>query len=668
MFRSESLVRITIQVPEQFISAATTTLTGFRLLHLIRIDETQLGHLGYGAETDVQLLNKYENLFKELEGLLESLQIRPEAVTLNETVLPEKEIYKARDRLSKIRQTVESVLGNMGVADAGLRNRRALLDRFRFLPGDLDLSKLSERRFVNWTIGLTPSQGLEKLEESLAQVHHALIDIGTLENRSLIFVFGLKKDWSIFEEALKGAFFDAMEIPSEFSGTVAEIVAKLQSEVSKLEEQEKNLIGQRETLQSRFGRDLLILREKIIAARQILSARRLFGKIDKSYVISDWIPERVFSELGEELEKVTEGQVVLEKVDPGNLREVRGGIIRIPILFNNPLLISPFERLTDLYGTPCYKEVEPTVFFAVSFLLMFGMMFGDIGQGGVLFLVGYLVFRRFYGSSDYGVILMECGLSSALFGLLYGSVFGLEDVIPALWFKPMENIFYFVRVTLIFGAVLLSLGFLLNLINALRLKEYERLLGGSGATGALFYWMSAGLALKYLMTGRIARVELRLLGWSAAVLIVLMVLHRPIYRLVFKRERLRQVVGEAGFFSELVESIVEVFDDLIRFIANTVSFIRIAAFALSHAALFVAVFSVADVLSHKREGGLIYWLVVVLGNIVIILLEGLVVSIQTVRLEYYEFFGKFFRGGGERFKPFGREIGSKAKEGTDAQS
>ena len=140
-----------------------------------------------------------------------------------------------------------------------------------------------------------------------------------------------------------------------------------------------------QVFQRQFRPELLALREKAVAARQMLAARRLFGKIDKSFLISGWIPERLFAVLEQELNRVTAGQVVIEKVDPEDLREVREGIVKIPILFNNPMLISPFEKLTSLYGTPRYKEVEPTVFFALSFLLLFGMMFGDVGQGGVLF-------------------------------------------------------------------------------------------------------------------------------------------------------------------------------------------------------------------------------------------------------------------------------------------
>jgi V/A-type H+-transporting ATPase subunit I len=286
------------------------------------------------------------------------------------------------------------------------------------------------------------------------------------------------------------------------------------------------------------------------------------------------------------------------------------------------------------------------------------MMFGDVGHGGMLFAAGYLIFRRFYRYFDYGIILMECGVSSMLFGFLYGSVFGFETVIPALWFRPMESIPYFVKATLTLGVLMVSLGLAINVINAVRLKELEKVFSGSGLAGALLYWMAAGLGLKRLVTGTVTPEELNFVGWIAAVLMTVMLFHRPLYRVFVKRDRFSHILKQSGFFTEMVESVIELVDDLMRFVANTVSFLRVAAFALSHAALFIAVFSIANIISHEKGGGFSYWLVVALGNIVVILMEGVVVSIQTVRLEYYEFFGKFFRGGGERFKSFDSEIGS----------
>ncbi|MDX9786938.1 MAG: V-type ATPase 116kDa subunit family protein [Desulfobacterales bacterium] len=663
MFKSEKLVRITIQVPEPFISVATGILARFKLLHLIRIDQTHLGRLGYIAESDDRLIEAYEQILAETHVILDSMGIRGDDSAFTEQIIPEKEIFRIKERFGEIQDQIGSVLKDYSAVEQAHGQVTSMLEKVELLPEDLDLARLSQCVFVNWEIGLISSQGLDKLEESLSRVHHAVVELACIPEWTVLLVFGLKPDWPTFERALKGALFEPVRFMPDASGTVSEMISGLRSHLAELADQRQKLFDQRSGLQRRFEQDLSLLHRKAVSARQILSARRLFGKVDHSYLISGWIPDRLFPALRDELARATEGKALIEKVDPENLREVREGIVNIPILFNNPLLISPFEKLTSLYGTPRYQEVEPTVFFALSFLLLFGMMFGDVGQGAVLFLSGYLIFRRLYRYLDYGIILMECGFFSIVFGFLYGSIFGMETLIPALWFRPMENITYFVKVTLILGAGLLSLGMVLNFINALRLKEYEKLLSAGGLAGALLYWMAAGLGMKYMLTGRIMPGELTMLGWVAAVLMGIMVLHRPIYRFIVKGDSPGRIIRQAGFLTEIMESVIELFDDLMRLVANTVSFIRIAAFALSHAALFIAVFSIADILSHEKSTSFSYWIVVGIGNIVIILLEGLVVSIQTVRLEYYEFYGKFFRGGGERFKPFGETTnGSETKK------
>lgn len=663
MFKPEKLVRITIQVPARFISAVTAVLAGFRLLHLIRISETHPGHWGYVSETDVDLLTEFDDFLNEIESFLKALQVPPQAVDLNGPIIPEKEIFRLRERVTEVRREVKPVSGGLADARQAMAGEKTLCEKLNFLPADIDLARLDQCRFVHWRIGLIPLQGLEKLDESLSEVHHALIHIGTLEQRAVVVAFGLRADRSVLENALKGAFFETIDIPGqEVSGTVGEMIAGIHSRMATLNRQFESLEQKREGLQKKLGAELLTLREKIITAHNILSARRFFGKIKGTHVISGWIPVRLCDTLRKELEKTTEGQLIFETVSPEDLVEVRRGIVNIPILFNNPLLIRPFEKLTGLYGTPRYREVEPTLFFALSFLLMFGMMFGDVGHGAILFAMGYFVFRRFYTYMDYGIILMECGFFAVLFGFLYGSLFGLEDVLPALWFRPMDDIPYFMKVVLGLGAVLVSLGLVLNLINSLRLKEYERLLSASGLAGALFYWLLVGAGLKYVFSGPLLQAEWSVFWGSAAILLAVMIFHRPFYRLLIAGEPFAKVIGEKGFFTGIAESAVASLDDLMRYLTHTVSFIRVAAFALAHAALFAAVFAIADLVAHAKGGTLFYWLVLIIGNGIIILLEGLVVSIQVIRLEYYEFFSKFFRGGGETFRSFDQEIRTRERE------
>ena len=181
------------------------------------------------------------------------------------------------------------------------------------------------------------------------------------------------------------------------------------------------------------------IRNRIDLTRTLLRARVLFGKVDRSYLVSGWIPASLVAKLKEALAQELGDRAEVEVLSPEAIPGAREGVLKIPILFNNPYLLRPFERLTKAYGTPEYGEVEPTAFLAVSFLLMFGLMFGDVGQGAVLFLLGYVIFRRFFRYTDYGIILMECGVASVIFGFLYGSVFGVENLLPVLWFSPMQG-------------------------------------------------------------------------------------------------------------------------------------------------------------------------------------------------------------------------------------
>jgi V/A-type H+-transporting ATPase subunit I len=212
------------------------------------------------------------------------------------------------------------------------------------------------------------------------------------------------------------------------------------------------------------------------------------------------------------------------------------------------------------------------------------------------------------------------------------------------------------------GVVMISTGVMLNIINSFMRKDYENgILGQYGIVGGLFYWLCVGFGLKYAVQGH--------LGMSVTTAIVLLAIplagiffREPLGHIFFKNsgEADPGAAGHGKIFPSgvgmfFMEAVVEVLDVIIHYLGNTVSFIRTAAFALAHAGLFIAVFSLADVLGELNGGGLWYALVIIVGNIGIIALEGLVVSIQTIRLEYYEFFSKFFRGGGEKFAPLTME-------------
>lgn len=288
---------------------------------------------------------------------------------------------------------------------------------------------------------------------------------------------------------------------------------------------------------------------------------------------------------------------------------------RPPQVLENPPWVRPFEGFAKAFGVPGGDETDPSPVLALVVPLLFGYMFGDLGQGAVLAGVGWWLLRR---GTDLGRILILCGISGMFFGLLFGSLFAREDLIPALWLQPLEEPLPVLTVPLVFAVVLLSLG---------------QLLDGRGALwrGALSHWLMKDLGFLVLYLGIVAAATGSNLGWLAPV--------GAIWYLVGAFLVHRELIGGLAAIGHLLESGMQI-------LVNTLSFARVGAFALAHASLSAAVVTMAD--AAPTGAGL---LILVAGNLLIILLEGLVVSIQTTRLVLFEFFNRFLRGTGRVFRP-----------------
>jgi V/A-type H+-transporting ATPase subunit I len=323
---------------------------------------------------------------------------------------------------------------------------------------------------------------------------------------------------------------------------------------------------------------------------------------------------------------------------------------KVPVLLDNPDLIKPFEMMVTGFGVPEYTSVDPTLFVAISFLLMFGAMFGDIGQGLVLFAAGIILTKQHRSLlSRVGFLMTYCGAAATVFGLLYGDFFGMEGIMPSLWMNPFHNISSFLPLAVALGIVLISLGIVINIINAVRAKEVSKVIfGKTGLIGGLIYWTGIALGLRYFVfkAGPLPLVLIVLLVGGP---VFLLFLRAPVDKILSKRGRMFQ----EGFLTYFIETVIEVMEIFTGYLANTLSYIRVAAFALAHAGLFLAVFTLADLVKSTAMGSVGSILVVILGNIFIFVFEGMIVTIQGIRLEYYEFFSKFFEGEGKLYRPVG---------------
>ena len=291
--------------------------------------------------------------------------------------------------------------------------------------------------------------------------------------------------------------------------------------------------------------------------------------------------------------------------------------VKPPMVLQNPWWARPFELFAGMIGTPDGNEADPSLLVAFLVPLLFGYMFGDVGHGFVLLLTGLLLQRRW----PLLRILVINGAAAIVFGLVFGSVFGREDIIPALWLHPLEQPLPVMMVPLAGGVLILLLGLVLNALESWWRGEFGDWLRVEAAVLGMYLSLLAALfrSESLLITG------LCLLWYLAG--------------------SLRGV--QSGYLARLGVAIGTLVESIMQLLINTISFVRVGAFALAHGGLSLAFVIMAGATQNVVAG----FLILLLGNVIVILLEGLVVTIQTTRLVLFEFFIRFLRGSGRMFRP-----------------
>lgn len=310
----------------------------------------------------------------------------------------------------------------------------------------------------------------------------------------------------------------------------------------------------------------------------------------------------------------------------------------VPVTFKYPKFFSWFYTITNLYGVPNYNELNPTPILALTFPIFFGMMFGDIGHGIMLAALGLIMNRYVKSLSKIGLYLVICGIFGSIMGaILYGEAFG-NHIYPGL-ITPHgieEDIMQLLTFALYVGVFQISLGMVMGVVNnLLQKKKVDALL--VGVPRLALYFASIAVIIIY---------GLEFTNWIGTPLYIIMVpllvfvLAKPIYEM--KKHGIRKGVsalGEMGF---------ETFDTLIRFISNTVSYLRIFAMVVAHTMLSMVFYILGDMVG----GGVMGIVLAVFGNVFVVLLEGIIVLAQDLRLHFYEWFSRFYEDGGVRFSPF----------------
>jgi V/A-type H+-transporting ATPase subunit I len=374
-------------------------------------------------------------------------------------------------------------------------------------------------------------------------------------------------------------------------------------------------------------------------------AKGLCGKTESTYVIEGWLPANIIPELQQKLGKVSDGHCVVQDWSK------RGS----PTLLRNPRGTGLFQRLTLGFGTPTSSEIDPTVLWTVTYPLFFGLMFGDVGHGLLVFVVSaILLYAKRRGTRypeqsfgglgslfnmilDGSGLLMLGGAAAIVFGLLYGTFMGSEQwfveltKLPGpLWFNPFKQPTKLLKVSIIIGIVHVSSGLILDIVNKVRNREYDELLAGPGL------WLWFYLTFGYLILAH----GFHLISYVLSNLpIVLAMLGIPAVLMLVAKARIEGPFEGVGHWME----------SMFASISHTISYIRIMAMKMIHdvfSILFLGILFATPI----YIGAPVFALLTI---IMILVLETAFVFLQDLRLHWVEWFLKFYSGSGVAFKPFG---------------
>ncbi|MBA4418527.1 MAG: hypothetical protein C0392_11565 [Syntrophus sp. (in: bacteria)] len=662
MFRAVPMMRLHAVVLAQDERAVLKGLGQLGAVHLTRAqsgpDTAPLAPIDHTGE-----LARYDRIRVRIQELRKPLEMNSPAVSngistrrvivplLKEAEPSEITLEQADTSLRAMEQQSGDLLAHRQRLLQRQNELTATFERVsRYRGIEIPLDGLDQFSFLHFVTGSLPAQNLESLGKEVGD-NVALLPLAQQKGQQSLFAITTRQGRSALEKALQQAGFQREMLPVVKGATVDRLSKEGEKEQEQIATELEQLNGKLTTIAAGFALPLNEIEGFVDMECRILDASQKFPRTGSAVLIAGWVPAHDVEALEQRIGEITGGRYAIQATLPDDSTAEQ-----IPVLLKHSRLLRPFEMLVSTYGLPNYRELEPTLFVALSYLLMFGMMFGDVGHGAVLAACGLiaLLAGRSEKTRDVGLLLLFGGSSSMIFGVVYGSYFGIEALKKyALWHDPLEgDPMHLMYGAIGIGIVMISIGLILNVVNRFRQGDViGAILDKFGLIGLLFYWGT----LVLLMNGAAIQSQ-GLMGISVILFLVI-----PIVGWSLK-EPLEHFLNHAGghrneatggMGSAITESCVGAFEAILSYLANTISFVRIAAYAMSHAALLFAAFMLAEEVRHFPFGGS-FWsiLVIILGNLIAIVLEGIIASVQALRLEYYEFFGKFFSGSGQPFEPF----------------
>lgn len=583
----------------------------------------------YINERDYKDFKEKIEMIKGLKKNLSAEKASTEELIIDYNVL--------RTEIDNVFYKIENVYNKCVEKKARAAEWKAIIESYEYIE-KLQIPVQSLKNMKNFSFSLIKlsSDNVVKLRHNYTNIPSIVLEVAKEKEYTAFAVFTPIIFIGESERIFKALNYEQISLDSSLYGTPAQIIAEIKNMINILEQEIVELEKQLKEFIVKNRKNINILLDSVQLEMKSELLKSELAVSEDFFYLCGWVPISKLNNFETIIGRYKDNVLlIIKNADDEEIKAVPPTKLK-----NNPVF-KPFELMIGMYGLPSYGEIDPTIFFGLSYMILFGAMFGDIGQG-LVFLISGLIIKRFKNMNASGGIAINLGISSILFGVLYGSVFGFENVIKPVFIRPMDNITEILMYAVVFGVLLLVTGFIYSLINNIRKGDMENgLFGKDGVAGLTLYMLAIVFALtKYY------NITIFLGGFWAVIftiLILLIIMKEPAAKLIKNKRPLFSKSKPDYFIEESFGSV----EAVLSMFTNTLSFIRVGAFALNHVGLFLAFSTLALMVRNNTGSILIY----IIGNIVIISLEGLIVFIQGLRLEYYELFSKYYEANGIAFKP-----------------
>lgn len=594
-------------------------------------------------------INPYKDTLTKANALVDLIKDVPckeKKISVEEAI---QVIEKLEVELASIQERKNDIESKLSSAQSSLTD----IAHFRAIPHNIE--DILHFKHVKFRFGKISQEYYEKFEKYVYDDLYTVFYKCQSDDNYVWGVYFVPAEESNKIDAVYSSLhFERFYLKDAYHGTAEEAYHMLEKEIENYNAQLASINNSyRKKLESNAS-DIFSAQKKLDALSENFDVRKLAActktKKETFYILCGWMTEEDAIAFSKEIEKDENLYCIIED-DHNNIYS------QPPTKLKNPKLFKPYEMYIRMYGLPAYDEFDPTIFVALTYSFIFGAMFGDVGQGLCLLIGGALLYK--FKKMSLAAIISMAGFFSTIFGFLFGSIFGFEDIIDAVWLRPIKhmtqlpfigNLNTVFVVAIAFGMFLIMLTMAFNIINGLKSHNLESALFSTNGIAGLVFYGSLTLTVFLYMSGKPVPGTIVLIIMFGLPLLA-MVFKEPLTAIIEKKAEI--MPEEKGMF--FVQGFFELFEVLLSYFSNTLSFVRIGAFAVSHAAMMEVVLMLAG----AENGGSPNWIVVILGNLFVMGMEGLIVGIQVLRLEYYEFFSRFYKGSGREFKPYSK---TKAQE------